>query len=360
MAVIAVAVLLFAKFRDSSHMRSCDSTIARVIAVDDSGLQAHGLMKYGEQVLEVEIMEGERKGERFPAANIVRAQMELDKFFAPGDTITVALPPDTPPGTMLTARDHWRCGWMAVGFGVFALLLVAFGGWVGVSALVSFAFSCIAIWNFVVPLALEGVNASIVAFSAVAILTAAIMFLVGGLTRKAVAAFGGAMLGIVAGLGLAHFFGATLRINGATLPFVQTLVYSGFATLDLADVFIAATILAASGAMMDLAMDIAAGVREVAHHNRELGFRELFTSGLRIGRATVGTMTTTLLLAYSGGYLTLLMVFQAQGTPPQDFISSPIVAAEVVKTLVGSLSIVLVAPSTALISALLFSRKSKV
>ena len=108
--------------------------------------------------------------------------------------------------------------------------------------------------------------------------------------------------------------------------------------------------------MMDLAMDIAAGVREVSRHNPSLGFAELYRSGVRIGRATVGTMTTTLLLAYSGGSLTLLMVFQAQGTAPADFLSSPIVAAEVAKTLVGSLSIVLVAPFTALLAALLFRR----
>lgn len=334
------------------------SARARVLSVDDSNLQTHGFMKYGEQVMEVEILSGRRKGGRFWASNVVRAQMELDKFFSPGDTITVSLPEDAAPGSMLVARDHWRLGWMAAGFGAFAVLLLAFGGLVGANALASFAFSCAVIWRFVVPLSLSGANASLVAFVATSILTAAIMFLVGGFTRKALAAFGGSMLGVAAGLSLAHFFGAALKINGATLPFVQTLVYSGFAGLDLADVFVAATVLAGSGAMMDLAMDISAGVREVAAHNAALGFRDLFASGLRIGRATVGTMTTTLLLAYSGGYLTLLMVFHAQGTQPLDFIASPIVAAEIAKTLVGSLSIVLVAPFTALAAALLFGRRS--
>ena len=101
-------------------------------------------------------------------------------------------------------------------------------------------------------------------------------------------------------------------------------------------------------------MDISAGVREVSRHNPNLSFRELLMSGIRIGRATVGTMTTTLLLAYSGGYLTLLMVFAAQGTPPQVFLNSPLIAAEIAKTLVGSFAIVLVAPFTALLSAALF------
>ena len=359
LVVLATVVAFFAPVRSRQGQDHPPSARARVIDVDDTGIQTHGLMKYGSQVMEVELMDGARAGERFRATNIVRAQMELDKFFERGDTITVALPRDASPGAMLVARDYWRLGWMTGGFAAFALLLLVFGGWVGVNAMASFAFSCVVIWRFVVPLALDGVNASLVAFTATAILTAAIMFLVGGVTRKAVAAFCGSMLGVVAGLLLAHFFGSVLKINGATLPFVQTLVYSGLADLDLADVFIAATILAGSGAMMDLAMDISAGVCEVARHNPTLGFRSLLVSGLRIGRATVGTMTTTLLLAYSGGYLTLLMVFYAQGTPPEDFLSSPIVAAEVVKTLVGSLSIVLVAPFTALVSARLFRSRTQ-
>ena len=73
-------------------------------------------------------------------------------------------------------------------------------------------------------------------------------------------------------------------------------------------------------------------------------------------QSAVGTMTTTLLLAYSGGYLTLLMVFAAQGTHPVDFLNSTLVSAELVKTLVGSFGLVLVAPFTALVSALLYGR----
>ena len=110
---------------------------------------------------------------------------------------------------------------------------------------------------------------------------------------------------------------------------------------------------------MDLAMDIASGIEEVKRHSPTLGFRDLLGSGLRIGRAVVGTMTTTLLLAYSGGYLTLLMVFAAEGTRPFDFLNSTLVSAELVKTLVGSFGLVLVAPLTALVAALVFSRFGK-
>ena len=133
-----------------------------------------------------------------------------------------------------------------------------------------------------------------------------------------------------------------------------------FESLNLQDVFIGAMVLASSGAVMDLAMDIASGIDEVARHNPELSGRELCLSGLRIGRSVVGTMTTTLLLAYSGGYITLLMVFCTQGTHPLDFLNNALVASEVVKTLIGSFSLIFVAPSTALIAAWIFSMKKTV
>ena len=325
---------------------------AEVIAVDDGEIALHGLVEFGTERLRVRLADGRE----FAAANELRAQMELDKKFKVGDTALVIVPADAAPDAVLVARDHWRLGWAFALFAAFSLLLVAFGGWTGAKALFSFAFSCLAVWKLLIPLALSGWHASSVAFLTVAVLTGVIMYLVAGWTRKSLAAFLGSMLGVIASLGLAHFFGRVMNVNGATMPFAQTLLYSGYAFLDLQDVFFGAIVLASSGAVMDLAMDIAAGVSEVKRHNLALGFRELFPSGLRMGRSVVGTMTTTLLLAYSGGYLTLLMVFAAQGTHPMDFLNSTLVSAELVKTLVGSFGLVLVAPFTAMVAAWIFSK----
>jgi len=315
---------------------------AEVVAVDDTGLQLHGLIEFGTQKLTVRLPDGSEH----PAVNELRAQLELDKKFKVGDAALVILGDDP-----LVARDYWRLGWTGVLFGGFALLLVAFGGWTGLKALLSFVFSCLAVWKILIPLCLSGWRAGWTSFAVVSVLTAVIMYLVAGWTRKGASAFVGAMLGIVVSLALADFFAAALHVNGATMPFVQTLLYSGYVDLDLMDVFTGAVILASSGAVMDLAMDIASAVEEVARHHPGLSRRELAISGLRVGRSVVGTMTTTLLLAYSGGYLTLLMVFAAQGTPPLDIINSTLVSAEIVKTLVGSFGLVLVAPFTALVSA---------
>ena len=332
------------------------SELAYVTQVDNSDIRQHGLIRAGSQQLEVELIRGEWKNRRFRAGNELRGNLELDKEFRVGDLAVVTLPPGaSPEKSVLVARDHYRSGWGLVLFGGFCLLLVLFGGWVGAKALFSFVFSCLAIWKLVIPLVLRGWSADWVIFGTVAVLTAVIVYLVAGLSRKGVAAFIGSSAGVLAGLGMAHLFGFLMKINGATMPYVQTLLYSGYEKLSLPDIFIGATILAGSGAVMDLAMDIAAGVEEVARHNPGLPARELAASGIRIGRSVVGTMTTTLLLAYSGGYITLLMVFAAQGTRVLDFLNNPLVAAEVMKTLIGSFSLVLVAPLTALSSALLFA-----
>ncbi|MGN0854087.1 MAG: YibE/F family protein [Kiritimatiellia bacterium] len=320
---------------------------AEVVETDDSGVARHGLVEFGTQRLMVRLPDGTVCA----AANELRAQMELDKKFAVGDVALVAVPGKRTATDILVARDHWRLGWGLGLFAAFCVFLCAFGGWTGVKALFSFVFSGFAIWKLLIPLSLTGYPASLVAFLTVAVLTGVIMYLVAGMTRTGASAFTGAMLGVCASLGLAHLFGRVMHVNGATMPFAQQLLYSGYSWLNLQDVFFGAIVLASSGAVMDLAMDIAAGIAEVKRHNPALGFRELFRSGLRMGRAVVGTMTTTLLLAYSGGYLTLLMVFAAQGTPPLDFLNSTLVSAELVKTLVGSFGLVLVAPFTALMGA---------
>ena len=325
---------------------------ARVVAADDGSLTTTGFLEYGTQHLEVRLLDGPAAGKCFRAENELRAQLDLDKKFRPGDTALVTWPDaGAAEGETLTVRDHWRLGWTAALFAAFAALLVAFGGWTGAKALFSFIFSCFAVWKLVIPLCLDGWSASGTVFIAVFALTAVIMYLVAGFSRRGVSAFLGSILGVGSSLALAGFITRAMHVTGATMPFAQALLYSGYPSLDLADVFTGAVILASSGALMDLAMDVAAGVDEVAMHNPDLPARELFRSGLRIGRSVVGTMTTTLLLAYSGGYLTLLMVFAAQGTPPEAFLNSTLVSAEVVKTLVGSFGLVLVAPFTALVSA---------
>ena len=356
-ALVAASLWLWAKPnpRPLIDTGGLSAVRAEVESVDDSALQIHGLVEFGTERLKVRMPDGTVAD----AANELRAQLELDKKFEPGETALVMVPESGATDGVLVARDHWRLGWAGALFALFAGFLLLFGGSTGLRALFTFLFSCLAIWKLLVPAVLSGASAALVSFATVATLTAAIQFLVAGFNRKGASAFLGAIAGVLVSLVLAEFFSSVMHVNGATMPYAQQLLYSGCPGIDLADIFVGAAILASSGAVMDLAMDIASGIEEVKRHSPTLGFRDLLGSGLRIGRAVVGTMTTTLLLAYSGGYLTLLMVFAAEGTRPFDFLNSTLVSAELVKTLVGSFGLVLVAPLTALVAALVFSRFGK-
>lgn len=328
------------------------TSTAKVIAVDDTSVEDLGSVRYGTQRLKVALPDGRE----FQSENELLADIEKDKVFHAGDTIVVEIPETVNEETVLFARDYWRIGWAATLFGLFAALLCVFGGWTGARALFTFFFSCLAIWKLLIPAVLNGANASLISFLTVAVLTAVIVFLVAGINRVGISAFLGSMLGVGVSLALSWFFTEVMYIDGVTMPFAQLLVNADANIVSLRNIFVGAVILASSGAVMDLAMDIAAGMAEVRRHNPDVGFKDLFLSGCRIGRAVVGTMTTTLLLAYSGGYLTLLMVFASEGVKPVDFINSALVSAEIVKTLVGSFGLVLVAPFTAFAGAFIFCR----
>ena len=336
---------------DAVHSRG------RVLAVDDAEVHRYGIVRVGTQMVDLRLLDGPFAGREVRATNTLLGKLELDKFFAPGDTALVVLTLDA-GGDILAAnpQDHYRLRLELALFGLFALLLLLFGGWTGFKSLLSFVFAAMVIWKVMVPLFLKGYDPIIVSLAIVTLLSAAIIFMVGGLGRKGLTAFAGAVLGIVTTGLMALYFTDAFRIHGAVRPFAETLLYSGFAHLDLRRMFAAAVFVGSSGAMMDLAMDVAASMEEVQRKQPDISRREALASGLRVGRAVVGTMTTTLLFAYSGGYLTLLMVFMAQGVPLANLFNLIYVAAEILNTLVGSFGLVMVAPFTALAGAFVFSR----
>lgn len=360
-AFFALACVLLAQLQLHPHSDPVPGSKekGRVLSVDNSQVEQLGLLNSGHQELTVKVLTGRFRGQVFPAENRLRSQMELDKYFEVGDSALIAVMDNAVPGTtVLNAQDHYRIGSSIGLFSLFGLLLVLFGGLTGCKALLSFVFSCIAIWQLVVPLCLKGYDAIGVCLAAVCVLTAAIVFMVAGLNRKGLTAFSGAMLGVVASCLMAAFFTSLFKINGAVMPYSQALFYSGYEFLDLRRIYIGAIFLASSGAVMDLGMDIAAGMHEVAMHRPTLSRLELAASGIRIGQHVVGTMTTTLLLAYSGGYLTLMMSFAANGVSPWDFINNPYITSEYVKTIIGSFGLVLVAPATAVAGALIIPVKT--
>mgnify|MGYP000764734135 CR=1 FL=1 len=142
------------------------------------------------------------------------------------------------------------------------------------------------------------------------------------------------------------------QIHGAVMAYSESLLYAGYQDLNLTRIFMASIFIGASGAIMDLSVDITSAVYEVVEKRPDLSWWEAARSGMNVGRAAMGTMTTTLLFAYSGGYVALLMVFMAQGTPLSNIFNYKYVAAELIHTVIGSFGLVTVAPFTALCAGL--------
>ena len=218
---IIFAVLCAAIFMLPSVERESEGTKERavVLSVDNAKIMSIGLLKQGEQKLEVEVQSGKFKGEKFAAMNVLRAQMDLDKIFEVGDEALVGIPHGaTPQGTTINAQDHYRTGWTFALLGIFAVLLFAYAGAIGVKAVLSFVFSCAVIWKIVVPLCLRGISPIAVCLGAVCVLSAAIIFLVGGLTRKGFSAFAGTV-SFTAKNEKPAFESRRVRIQPATVTF---------------------------------------------------------------------------------------------------------------------------------------------
>jgi uncharacterized membrane protein len=337
--------------KDSATVR------ARVVSVDNSSVRQYGFVREGAQLVRVRILDGRFRGSEVDGSSTLVGKLELDKMFTVGDTALVVLDLDAASGGIRYANlmDHYRLHAELLLFVLFAAVLVLFARWTGAKALLSFIFSIALVWKVLLPCFLRGIDPTLVSCAVVTALTAVIVFLVGGVGRKGGTAFLGSIIGIAVTCAMALIFGAAFRVNGAVRPFSETLLYTGFPHLDLTNLFTAGIFLASSGAMMDVAMDVAAAMEEVRLAGPAMSRHDLVASGFKVGRAVIGTMTTTLLLAYSGGYTALLMVFMAQGTPLVNILNLSYVSAEILHTLAGSFGVVLVAPATALVGGLLMS-----
>lgn len=327
---------------------------ATVIDVDNSQVRTHLIVKTNMQMVHTRLLSGPHQGQDLAVVNMLTGKMEMDEFYEKGSTILVEYNEQDGKPVNAVARGVYRLGLQLALVVLFALLLVAVAGVTGLKAGLSFVFAALVLWKLFFPLLLIGYAPIPTGLAIVTLLTAVICFSVGGLTRRGLATFAGSLLGLLLTCGLGTLFTHAFRMHGAVRPFAEMLLYSGYYQLDLTGIFIASVFIACSGAVMDLAMDIAATMDELKRQHPQIGLLAHMRSGLRVGRAVTGTMTTTLLLAYSGSHITMFMVFLAKGLAPANLLNAPFVAAEVLNILVGSFGVIAVAPCTVLLSALLY------
>ena len=353
---IVILLLLPTGFEGALNYQDAERCRAEVISVNNSAIIDTGLVRSGEQLCQLTILDGRFKGQTVTGVNMLNGSLEQDKIFAPGDTALVVVSHDGDEITNVTMSDHFRLGWEALLAVLFAVFLILFAGRTGVRALASFALTILTMWKVLVPAYLRGYNPIWVGLAITLFLTVLIIALVYGFDRRCAAAVSGSFLGILVTCVLGVIFTDLFQIHGAVMSYSESLLYSGYQHLDLTQIYMASIFLGASGAVMGLSVGIASAIYEVVEKRPDLPGREAVKSGLNVGRAAMGTMTTTLLFAYSGGYIALLMVFMAQGTPLDNLLNYKYVAAEIIHTVIGSFGLVTVAPFTALTAGWLLAR----
>ena len=354
--LLAVLLVLPTGYEEALVYQSADRVRAEVLSTDESTIIDTGLVRSGEQRCTVRLLGGQFEGRTVDAVNRLNGSLAEDKLFAPGDIAFVTVSHDGDQITTVSMTDHYRIDKELMLAGIFLLLLVLFAGWTGVRAVLSFIDTILLMWKVLVPCLLRGWNPVWVALGLVVVLTGLILSLIYGFERRCLAAASGAVLGIGVTAVLGIVFTDLFQIHGAVMESSESLLYAGYQHLDLTQIFMASIFLGSSGAVMDLSVDVCSAVYEVVQKRPDIGTREAISSGFAVGRAACGSTTTTLLLAYSGSYIALLMVFMAQGTPVEFILNYKYVAAEIVHTIVGSFGLVTVAPLTAITSGLLLTK----
>ena len=357
--LIAFLIALPTGYEDAVQYKEAERCIAEVTAVDNSAIIDTGLVRSGEQRCTVTFSNGLFKGKTATAINLLQGSLEQDKLFSEGDKSQVVVNYDGETIRRVTMIDYFRLPGELLLAGLFILFLIIFAGGTGVRAILSFALTVLTIWKLLVPLYLNGYNPVWVGLLINLLLTTLIIALVYGFDYRCAAAVSGSFLGILVTSVLGIIFTDLFRLHGAVMPYSESLLYAGFQHLNLTQIFMASIFLGSSGAVMDLAVDITSAVYEVVEKKPDILPRDAVKSGMNVGRAAMGTMTTTLLLAYSGGYIALLMVFMAQGTPTEHIFNYKYVAAEIIHTVIGSFGLISVAPFTALCSGLLLTKFRK-
>ena len=331
---------------------------------DDTEIDEKTQVRFGRMVFEVEMTRGPHRGETFEASYILvnQATVPLDV----GDRVSVLINFQLVPSIddehdfdeILTVeiRGPERTEFI-VGFAFFFLLLLCLiGGKRGVMSVLGLLFSLFSIMFILVPLVLQGYSAILVSIIIITLTTVVNLTLLAGVTPKSISAMLGCIIGILFAAFFAWLVSSLVYINGHSMEDVGTLAH--FApNADISGLFISSVLIATIGAVMDTAMSISSAVEEIKLANPDISTRKLFEAGMNVGRDVMGTMSDTLILAFTGTALNLVLIISATDTSFNQFINNNFIGVEIIRGLAGSLGIILTSPAVAYIAARLLGSK---
>jgi uncharacterized membrane protein len=331
----------------------------RVISVGDSTvnkslLNGTGMVSNQEQVI-VEVLEGPLRGETVAVNNEITDNPAYNVNVTKGREVILSVVTEGGGKPEINIADYHRAPvilWLAA---VFLAAFLFFGGKHGLKSLAGLVSSVLLIGLVLLPLSLRGFNPLLTAIFICLAATSASMFFIAGFSRKALAAVLGTVGGVVIAGIAAQIVIQMAPLTGLSSEEAQILrgsvlhqkpeFYSGLLA--------AGMLIGALGVIMDVGVSISSAVAEVAKTGKTLNTKQLYDSGMNVGRDIMGTMTNTLILAYTGSALPLLLL--ASQISNSKLLNLDLVATEIASALSGSLGLVCTIPMTAFAAARLMS-----
>lgn len=239
----------------------------------------------------------------------------------------------------------------------FLLLMWVVGGKRGIHSITALVFTFSIILVLYIPLMYIGCSPFLAAVLCVALITSLSILLIGGMTEKTFCAIVGTIAGVVAAGIIALLFGKAAHINGYNVDNIETLVYIGQNTkLNISEMLFSGILISSLGAVMDVAMSVSSALTEIREKSPDISRKELFCSGMQIGRDMIGTMSNTLILAYVGSSINTLMIIYAYQYSAHQVFGMYSIGIEIMQSLSGTMGIILTVPFVSAVSAYILCR----
>ncbi|MGW4201050.1 YibE/F family protein [Streptomyces sp. NPDC004726] len=298
----------------------------------------------------IEVTTGRDKGRTFTEIVPPDASRKLDK----GDGVVVAFAPDAPRDLQYSVIDVGRKIPLAVLAGIFAIAVVLVGRKRGLMALIALAASFAVLTLFILPAILEGSNPLVVAIVGSSAIMLIALYSCHGLTaRTSVAVLGTLISLLLIGL-LGSVFIGWASLSGDTDDNTG-LIHGLYPQIDMSGLLLAGVIIGSLGVLDDVTVTQTSAVWELRQADPGMGPRALYRAGIRIGRDHIASVVNTLVLAYAGAALPLLLLFTIAQSSVGTVANSELVAEEIVRTLIGSIGLVASVPVTTALAALVVS-----
>ncbi|MFG2384090.1 YibE/F family protein [Streptomyces avermitilis] len=270
------------------------------------------------------------------------------------EKVVVAYEPSAPKDLQYAVTDVERKFPMALLAGIFALAVVVVGRMRGVMALIALAISFMVLTLFILPAILEGSNPLLVAVVGASAIMLIALYMCHGLSARTSVAVLGTLLSLVLiGLLGSQFIGWA-ALTGNTDDNTG-LIHGLYPHIDMSGLLLAGVIIGSLGVLDDVTVTQTSAVWELHEANPTMGWRGLYRAGIRIGRDHIASVVNTLVLAYAGAALPLLLLFSIAQSSVGTVANSELVAEEIVRTLVGSIGLVASVPVTTALAALVVS-----